>query len=197
MKEENIYFDMINKKENLFKKINYRNLIIRIFIFFILFLNLLIVYLINKKSKFFKKELLLMKSTFLNYSNDETIKLFIKDIIKMTQKQDLSNKELNKLNENSILKPFILEQNDFCDNPSKYYNKNYEEQIELNTINLKQISFQLYMFKKKTFMTPKFKTKVEYEVIESMNMLKALNYYKIKKKYQKTKKFLLLILGEI
>ena len=188
---------MIDKDENSFIKINYRYLIIKIFIFFILFLNLLIVYLINKMSKFFKRELLLMKSSFSNYSNNETIKLFIKNKINMKQKQNLSNKELNKLNENSILKPFIMKQNDFCNNPSKYYNKNYEEQIELKTVNLKLISFQLYMFKRKTFMTHEYKAKGAFELIESINMLKALKYYKIKKKYQKTKKFLLLILGVI
>ena len=195
MKEEKIYFDMIDKKENLFKNINNRYLIIRIFIFFILFLNFLIVFLINKMPKIFKKELLLLKSSFSNYSNNETIKLLIKDIINNTQKQNLNNTELNKFNENNILKPFIMEQNDFCDNPSKYYKKIYEEQIELKTVNLKQISFQLYMFKRKTFMSYEYKTRGAFEVKESMNMLKALKYYKIKKKISKNKEIFIIDIG--
>lgn len=164
----------------------------RFFIFLMFLFNLFIIFLIKKQNNLMK---------IINYKTEIILKEFNKkenftksDIINNLEKRLLNyttyrnnlkenNLENNNLtfNQNSIINIFIKEQNDFCDNPKKYFNEFYENQIELKKARLKKFFFQIYMFKtKKTFMTDFLKTRT-FEKIETLNIIKALKYYRKKK----------------
>ena len=79
------------------------------------------------------------------------------------------------INEKEI-KKYKDEQNDFCDNPSKYYKNYIEEQIELQNVSLLGLTYKMYIYKKKHFMSSIKKNGV-YEKKETINILNALQYY--------------------
>lgn len=60
---------------------------------------------------------------------------------------------LYNINESDIIQPFIKQQNDFCKNLHKYYDKKIEKGIQLNNIKLNGLSYKIYTFKKKNGIT--------------------------------------------
>lgn len=163
------------------------------FLFFMLFFNLLIILLIKKQNNLMKiinyrtkiilkefSEINLFSKSNLFNNLQKKILNYTANIIYLKKNKliDINNLESNK---NVIVNQFIKEQIDFCDNPKKYINEYFENQIKLKKARLKNFSFQIYMFKtKKTFMTDFLKTGT-FELIETLNIIKALKYYSKKK----------------
>ena len=101
---------------------------------------------------------------------------------------------INKLNIN-ILESYINEQKDFCTNPKKYYNKLIEDQIKLQNINLNGISYQIYIYKDNNFMSSDLNLYKSYETNETINILKALEFYKLKNNIFNNKDIFILDIG--
>ena len=49
-----------------------------------------------------------------------------------------------KSDTDNILKPYIKAQNDFCENPNKYINQKYEDEIILFDVKLNELKYQMY-----------------------------------------------------
>ena len=102
------------------------------------------------------------------------------------------NNDINKLN---ILEAYINEQNNFCVNPKKYFNKLIEDQIKLQNISLNGMSYQMYIYKENNFMTKDFNLYKSFEAKETINILKALEYYKVKNNIFNNKDIFFLDIG--
>ena len=96
--------------------------------------------------------------------------------------------------DNNILSPYIKQQNDFCHNKQKF-NKFIEDQIVLQEVNLTGVIYLMYVYKNKNFMTNEFKRYKSFETIESINILKALQYYGKKKNIRNNKDIFMLDIG--
>ena len=87
------------------------------------------------------------------------------------------NDTINKA-ENIIKESFEF-QKDFCDNPSKYLNKQYENIITLTDFGFRNINYQFYVYKKGDIHMSNFIMKVKgYEKQELTNYYNALEYYR-------------------
>ena len=89
--------------------------------------------------------------------------------------------------------PYIKQQNDFCD--KQKLNKLIEDQIMLQEVNLSGISYLMYIYKNKNFMTRGFTESKSYEKKETINILNALQYYGKKKKITNNKDIFMLDIG--
>ena len=98
-------------------------------------------------------------------------------------------------NNNDILIPYINKQIDFCINNKKYFNKLIESQITLQQININNISYKMYIYKQKNFMTYGLKKYSSFEKKETINILKALQYYKITNNITNNKDIIMLDIG--
>ena len=95
----------------------------------------------------------------------------------------------------NILEPYINEQNDFCINQKKYFNKLIEDQIKLQNINLNGMIYQMYIYKDKNFMTHDFNLYKSFEKKETINILKALEFYRVKNNIFNNKDIFILDIG--
>ena len=103
--------------------------------------------------------------------------------------------ERNDINKINILEPYINEQNDFCVNQKKYFNKLLEDQIKLQNINLNGMIYQMYIYKDKNFMTHDFNLYKSFETKETINILKALEFYRVKNNIFNNKDIFILDIG--
>ncbi len=187
--QEKLYLSNIKKLKkyltfNLFK----------FFIIFIIFF--IIIYLLIFKNKYDTKIIL---ESLLN-DHLESLKIMINNTII----QILNIKRKNNLNEDNfipykpeadnILLPYIKQQNDFCHNKQKF-NKLIEDQLILQQVNLNGIVYEMYIYKTKNFMTNGFKKYKSFERVETINLLKALQYYGKKKNITNNKDIFMLDIG--
>ena len=137
--------------------------------------------------------ILFVKRLKKNINEKNNFKEFQSDSIKKKDKISISifndSREIN----NNILIPYIKQQNDFCYNQK--LNKLIEDQIMLQEVNLSGISYLMYIYKKKNFMTRGFTKSKSYEKKETINILNALQYYGKKKKITNNKDIFMLDIG--
>ena len=114
-----IKFDKIS-----YKNINMKYYYIYIMLKFIIFYSLFFHYIQYECIKDLKK---FIKHTFEGLNNKYNSKTLIYD------------KEIER---------YIYEQNDFCNNPSKYFKKEIEEQIILVNVSIMGLTYQMYIYKK-------------------------------------------------
>ena len=168
------------KKENfLFKK--YDNKGIKILICIIILLLLL--FIPNIYSIYFIFDLN-KKASILNLN----YKLF--NSLKSNQK--ISIKDDNE----SLIQQYITRQKNFCDYPDKFYNQQFEELIKLANFSFKNISYQMYVYKKSDkYMSNYIIKSGKYEPIPMSNFLDALKYYAEKNNIKKNEDIFMLDIG--
>ena len=82
--------------------------------------------------------------------------LYLYSLNNIKYSKDLSFKSQMNIfsrNVNDIIEPFINQQNDFCNNLSKYYNKQIEKEIQLMNVKLNGLSYKMFTHKKKSGIT--------------------------------------------
>ena len=78
----------------------------------------------------------------------------------------------------SIIKESFLMQKDFCNNPNKYLNQQYENMIKLTDFKFKSIDFQIYVYKEGDNYMSNFIIRTKgYDVKEMTNLYDILEYY--------------------
>lgn len=108
---------------------------------------------------------------------------------------DIVHGKKNSLNEINIIEHYIKQQNDFCDNPKKYFNKFVEKQIKLKKAKFKELSFGFYMFKRKKKILNFELNDGAYEYEISNNIIEALLYYSKKKNITNKKDIIMIDIG--
>ena len=105
--------------------------------------------------------------------------IFIIFIIIIVLKRKIISNIIIKSNDNQpkILEQYIRNQKDFCQNPNKYYNQKYEDEISLNNITFKELKYQMYIFKSKNFLLQRVKKNGAYETRISNYIIQALEFY--------------------
>ena len=104
-------------------------------------------------------------------------------------------KKLINLENNDILRQYINEQIDFCNNPQKYFNKEIEDNLELTDINFRNISFRMYTLSNNEKKKCSIKKNHLFEEKESINMLEALKFYSKVKRISYNKDIYILDIG--
>ena len=78
----------------------------------------------------------------------------------------------------SLIKESYAIQKDFCDNPNKYVNHQYENMIKLTDFKFKNIEYQMYVYKEGDNYMSNFIINTKGYVVEEMtNFYDALEYY--------------------
>jgi hypothetical protein len=94
------------------------------------------------------------------------------------------------------MEQILKQQNDFCNYPNKYIDNKYEEIIRLTNFSYKDISYQIYVYKKDdNYMSNGIIKTGKYEQAEMTNFLEALKYYGKKKNISKNKDILIIDIG--
>lgn len=97
---------------------------------------------------------------------------------------------------NNIIINSIFNQKDFCLNIDKYYNKEIENKIILADIKIKNLNYSMYVPK---IINKNQKHRIikvhSFELLESINILNALKYYKEKKKIINNKNIYMIDIG--
>lgn len=137
-----------NPKINKYKILIYS---LYVLIFFIFFLFCLVIYLLNRQKK-------------INQKNNYYI--------------ENPYKNSNELDNNNLIEPYIKAQKDFCENPNKYFNKIYENEICLYDVKFNELKYQIYAFKSPNFLINELKSRGHFEKNIGNNMIEALNFYR-------------------
>ena len=112
-----------------------------------------------------------------------------------TQNKNKKKSLINK-NDNNIIEDYIRLQNNFCDYPDKYVNQNFEQLIKLTNFSFKNISYQMYVYKKKdNYMSNEIIRSGKYEPFHMSNFLDALKYYGKSKNIIKNEDIYMLDIG--
>lgn len=168
------------KKENFsFKKNNNRGkkflIFIIILLFFLFISNIYILY-------------------FIFYLNKQTnnINLNYKLLTSLKNNQKISIEAINE----SIIQEYIIRQNNFCNYPDKFYNQKFEELIKLTNFSFRNISYQMYVYKKSdNYMSNSIIKTGKYEPIHMSNFLDSLKYYAEKNNIKKNEDIYMLDIG--
>ena len=103
--------------------------------------------------------------------------------------------ENEKIND-GFLEECVKQQNDFCDNPNKYLNPDYEDLITLTNFDFKNLSYQLYVYKKNDkYMSNEIIRTAKYEPGPMFQFLEALQYYDKTKNIFNNKEIFMLDIG--
>ena len=152
------------------KKILLKTILIFLVLLFISFLYIINLFLcLNKKVSILNKNLELFK--IQNKDNK-------KKIDSKNDKDELNrqNKPANyNKNDNNRIEDYIRFQNDFCNYPDKFYNQEFEQFIKLTNFSFKNVSYQMYVYKKKdNYMSNEIIRSAKYEHSHMSNILEAL-----------------------
>ena len=91
---------------------------------------------------------------------------------------------------------YIKRQNNFFNNPEKFYNQNFEELINLTEFSFRNISFKIYTFKETIDgMSKDIINTAKYEPVHMSNILDALQYYGEKNKINRNGDIFMLDIG--
>ena len=157
----------------------------------------------NKKEEYFlfkkncNKEKILLKSILilLNF-------LFISNIyiayfiIDLRKKVSIINMYYDSNTINNIVQKYIQAQNDFCNYPSKFYHKQFEELIKLANFSFRNISYQMYVYKNSdNYMSKEIIETANYEPMYMSNFLEVLQYYGEKNKIVNNEDIFMLDIG--
>jgi hypothetical protein len=98
---------------------------------------------------------------------------FVIYLLKKILKSNGSSFTLNTYDDsssNEIIKPYIKAQNDFCENPNKYINQKYEDEITLFDVKLNDLKYQMYVFKSANVIIHGLNRTGSYEIEISTNI---------------------------
>ena len=84
--------------------------------------------------------------------------------------------------ENIIFENEIQEQNNFCNNPLKFSNFEFDKRIKLTSVKFNDKNFNMYVYKKGDSISNHIIKKKSWELISTYNILKALKYFSKKNK---------------
>lgn len=76
-----------------------------------------------------------------------------------------------------MFEKYKKEQNDFCDNPEKYFNKEIEDQISITNVSLLSRVFQMYIYNNSDIVSNEISYSESYESDQTNNLLTALLFY--------------------
>jgi len=156
--------DLIStQKKEKFSSKKYNNKVIKLLVYFLILILLL--FILNIYSIYFIFDLnKKVKIIELNYKLFNSLK---------------SNKKISiEAANESLIQEYITRQNNFCDYPKKFYNQQFEELIKLTDFSFKNISYQMYVYKKSdNYMSNSIIRTGKYEPIPMSNFLDALKYY--------------------
>ena len=166
------------KKVSIFNKSDKnKKILLKSIIFFLVFILILFLYILYFILNLNKKVSVLNKNFELfNTQNKNKNKI---DNQNDLNKLNKPNEPVNyKKNNNNIIKNYIRLQNDFCNNPDKYVNQRFEHFIKLTNFSFKNVSYQMYVYKKlDNYMSNKIIRSGKYEPSHMSNILDALKYY--------------------
>jgi hypothetical protein len=92
-------------------------------------------------------------------------------------------KEIEKFDQN-INERYIKEQNNFCDNQNIFYNKEFEDKIKIVDIKFEDKKYNMYFYKTKDTVSQSIMNNKNYENLETIHIINALNYYSKKSNIQ-------------
>ena len=92
----------------------------------------------------------------------------------------IKNGEFNQ----KINDKYIEEQNYFCDNQQKFYNSLFEGKIRLAQIKYGDKNFTMFVYNKLDVVSNQIIRSKQWELWETRNLIKGLNYYSNKKKIE-------------
>ena len=162
--------------------------------FGILFTILLNIYYIKKRISNLE-EIIVKKNSFiqLNYTrnnnniseelNNNGINNSISSTVLNKTPINYNYIENGEFNQN-INDKYIELQKYFCDNQTKFYNKNYEERIRLTEIKFEDKKYTMYAYNKLDFVSNEIIGLKQWEGGCTKRLLAALNYYSNKKKIE-------------
>ena len=136
-------------------------------------LNDKISYLEKEILKKKKKQMIKLKDINNIYSNDEIFNI-----------TDENYDKIGIFNQN-INEKYINSQNYFCNNQNIFYNKIFEDRIKLIDIIFNDKKFNMFVYSNSDIVSNYIIKDKAWEVIETQNLLKALNYYSNKKNINK------------
>lgn len=93
----------------------------------------------------------------------------------------LLKEKYEKSNDNNVLFDYKKQQNDFCKNNKKYFNKMIEDQIILKNVKIQEYSYNMYIYKNYDIVSKTIAKTGKFETPETINIINALLYYKNKK----------------
>jgi FkbM family methyltransferase len=168
-------------KKNISKCICFNKLFI-LYIIIISLINLEAIYVIIKSKE---KELLINEAKFEN--KIKYLGNHIKYIENELERQNKNNSipkltlelgeiDFEEFNED-ILNKIKDNQNEFCLNEKKYFNAEYEKQLRLVDISYSNKIFQMYIYKSEDIVSNTILIKKQWEMQQTNNLLKALDYY--------------------
>ena len=137
-----------------------------------IYVNMFLIY----NFSIFKNDIKQIKEVLPNIIN--------KTIISKDDEKELNNYEYFENNiyyNTNIMKSYIKHQKEFCNNPNKYYDYLYENQIKLQNFSLKNISYKIYVYKKYDIVSHIITRNRNFEGRTLLNCLNALKYYAKKK----------------
>ena len=122
--------------------------------------------------------LLIITNLFLSINKEQVNKI---QKIKKTPNVDYS-KEVREIEDTLIFDEYMFEkykkeQNDFCDNPNKYFNKEIEDQISIANVSLLSRVFQMYIYNKSDIVSNEISYSESWESDQTNNILTALLFY--------------------
>lgn len=119
------------------------------------------------------------------------ITLNLKEIIKGSNisKHKAYSKDYN------ILDTFKKAQDDFCENPSRYFNQEYENDITLANVKFNSINTKMYLPKSSNWVLYEIKKSGSFENRNTNFILEALKYYRYKKNIIDNKEIVILDIG--
>ena len=177
IKKKNSFFNFKEGKHNCISFI-----LILLIVLFIL--NIYELYMLFKFKKNIDKIFYLISYSNTDIRND---KISIGNISSMNEKR--------KDNPN-FFEEYIKKQNDFCDNPNKYFNQNYEQLITLTNFSFQGLSYQLFVYKQyDKYMSNGIIRRGIYEPGPMSNFLEALQYYGLKRKIFNKKDIFMIDIG--
>ena len=175
-------------------KIKKQKKLLYIFFIIILLINIgVIIYIIINNKKGIINLSNVSNENLLKLKNELSSKIsLIDEIIKL--KSYGNNLDLNKnlINNNSyeefneiIYNKYIQEQNNFCNNQTQFYNKEFEDKIRTANVYFNSKKFEMFIYKKDDVVSNSIKNSNKWEESHTNNLLQVLSYYENKKKYKK------------
>lgn len=207
--EQKNIFSFKNKKKINISKINNKIKLLYFLVICIILINaiLLCFIFINKTNKLGETLIFELKNNLtlseLKLSNlKEKLKIIEQKLKKSNNNipndmsNNISNNKLSDISNKSDIifiknnsdeefektfEKYINEQNEFCNNSTKYYNDEFEKQIKMANVHLRFKNFKMYVYKSGDIVSNCIAGNGHWEAAETMNLLRALNHYSDKK----------------
>ena len=101
----------------------------------------------------------------------------------------------NKNHDINLIEPYIKAQKEFCNDPNKYINPKYENQLCLSDAKFNEFKFTIYTFKYTNFLLNALKKYGGFETRIGNFMIQALQYYSLKYNIKNNKDIFILDIG--